>query len=68
VWTQLVDVQHLIYWQGQCVCDALLEPTQESDHEDTLLPDPKLKLEFWRSFFEHRISFEVGKLIFIEKL
>jgi hypothetical protein len=24
VWTQLVDVQHhLIYWQGQCVCDAL---------------------------------------------
>ncbi len=23
VWTQYVDVQHLIYWQGQCVCDAL---------------------------------------------
>ncbi len=23
VWTQLVDVQHLIYWQGQRVCDAL---------------------------------------------
>ncbi len=23
VWTQSVDVQHLIYWQGQCVCDAL---------------------------------------------
>ncbi len=23
VWTQLVDIQHLIYWQGQCVCDAL---------------------------------------------
>ncbi len=23
VWTQLVDAQHLIYWQGHCVCDAL---------------------------------------------
>ncbi len=23
VWTQLVDVQHLIYWQGQRVCNAL---------------------------------------------
>ncbi len=23
VWTQSVDVQHLIYWQGQRVCDAL---------------------------------------------
>ncbi len=23
VWTQFVDVQHLIYWQGQRVCDAL---------------------------------------------
>jgi hypothetical protein len=23
VWTQYVDVQHLAYWQGQCVCDAL---------------------------------------------
>jgi len=22
VWTQQVDVQHLIYWQGECVCDA----------------------------------------------
>jgi hypothetical protein len=30
VWTQKVDVQHLIYWQGQRVCDALLNkaPTQ----------------------------------------
>ncbi len=23
VWTQYADVQHLIYWQGQHVCDAL---------------------------------------------
>jgi uncharacterized protein YybS (DUF2232 family) len=23
LWTQEIDVQHLIYWQGQCVCDAL---------------------------------------------
>ncbi len=23
VWTQWVDVQHHIYWQGQRVCDAL---------------------------------------------
>jgi hypothetical protein len=23
-WTQYVDVKHLIYWQGQLVCDALL--------------------------------------------
>jgi hypothetical protein len=23
VWAQKVDVQHLIYWQGQRVCDAL---------------------------------------------
>jgi len=23
VWTQKVDVQHLTYWQGQRVCDAL---------------------------------------------
>jgi hypothetical protein len=23
VWTQEADVQHLIYWQGQSVCDAL---------------------------------------------
>ncbi len=23
VWTQQVDVQHLIYWQGKRVCDAL---------------------------------------------
>jgi hypothetical protein len=23
VWTQYVDVQHLIYWHGQRVCDAL---------------------------------------------
>jgi len=23
VWTQWVDVQHIIYWHGQCVCDAL---------------------------------------------
>lgn len=23
VWTQQLDVQHLIYWQGQRVCDAL---------------------------------------------
>ncbi len=23
MWTQQVDVQHFIYWQGQCVCDAL---------------------------------------------
>jgi hypothetical protein len=23
LWTQEVDVQHLIYWQGQRVCDAL---------------------------------------------
>jgi hypothetical protein len=23
VWTQQVDVQHFIYWQGQRVCDAL---------------------------------------------
>jgi hypothetical protein len=23
VWTHLIDVQHLIYWQGQWVCDAL---------------------------------------------
>ncbi len=23
VWTQYVDVQHLIYWQGQPVCNAL---------------------------------------------
>ncbi len=23
VWTHKVDAQHLIYWQGQCVCDAL---------------------------------------------
>ncbi len=23
VWTQLVDVQHLIYWQGQLVWNAL---------------------------------------------
>jgi hypothetical protein len=38
--------KHLIYWQGQHVCDALLEPTQESDHEDTLLQESKLKLEF----------------------
>ncbi len=25
VWTQQVDVQHFIYWQGQCVCDALFD-------------------------------------------
>jgi hypothetical protein len=25
VWTQYIDVEHLIYWQGQCVCDALLD-------------------------------------------
>jgi hypothetical protein len=24
VWTQHVDVPHIIYWQGQCVCDAFL--------------------------------------------
>jgi hypothetical protein len=24
VWTQYVDVQHLIYWQGERVCDGLL--------------------------------------------
>ncbi len=24
VCTRWVDVQHLIYWQGECVCDALL--------------------------------------------
>ncbi len=23
VWTHKVDAQHLIYWQGHCVCDAL---------------------------------------------
>jgi hypothetical protein len=23
VWTQYIDVQQIIYWQGQCVCDAL---------------------------------------------
>jgi hypothetical protein len=25
VWTQYIDVEHLIYWQGQRVCDALLD-------------------------------------------
>jgi hypothetical protein len=25
LWTQEVHVQHLIYWQGQCVCDALFQ-------------------------------------------
>jgi hypothetical protein len=25
VWTQWVHVQHLIYWQGQRVCDALFD-------------------------------------------
>jgi hypothetical protein len=24
VWTQYINVNHLIYWQGQHVCDALL--------------------------------------------
>jgi hypothetical protein len=27
VWTQYVHVQHLIYWQGQRVCDALFATT-----------------------------------------
>ncbi len=27
VWTQYVDVQHLMYWQGQLVCDALFYST-----------------------------------------
>jgi len=22
MWTQYIDVQHLIYWQGHCVCDV----------------------------------------------
>ncbi len=25
VWTQYIDVEHLIYWRGQRVCDALLD-------------------------------------------
>ncbi len=25
VWIQYIDVENLIYWQGQCVCDALLD-------------------------------------------
>jgi len=28
VWAQKVDVQHLIYWQGQCVCNACVLSTQ----------------------------------------
>jgi len=28
VWAQKVDVQHLIYWQGQCVCYACVLSTQ----------------------------------------
>jgi len=31
VWTQEVDVQHLIYWQGQPVCDALLNLTLQAN-------------------------------------
>jgi hypothetical protein len=27
VWTQHVDAQHVIYWQGQHVCDAVLDTT-----------------------------------------
>jgi hypothetical protein len=30
VWTQQVDVQHFIYWQGQHVCDALFHITPTS--------------------------------------
>jgi hypothetical protein len=30
VWTQYIDVEHLIYWQGQCVCDALLDRDRHS--------------------------------------
>jgi hypothetical protein len=35
VWTQLVDVLHLIYWQGQHVCDTLLDGTEVAKDSKT---------------------------------
>jgi hypothetical protein len=42
VWTQYVDVQHLMYWQGQRVCDALFQTLERKRENENVLRIPKV--------------------------
>jgi len=48
VWAQKVDVQHLIYWQGQCVCDACVLSTQIIQE-----PSYPTRKSFFQIFWEY---------------
>jgi hypothetical protein len=41
-------VQHLIYWQGQCVCDALVSFVEPYLHRDM---DYSIGSNFWKFYF-----------------